>query len=97
MDHYKNLSLENLPNEEWRDIPGYQGVFEVSNYGRVKIVSRKYTRSDGIVNKVREKIKHQTLDRRGYPRSNFFINGTNKSESVHRFVAIAFLPNPANK
>ena len=28
--------LDNLPNEEWRDIQGYEGNYMVSNYGRVK-------------------------------------------------------------
>jgi hypothetical protein len=35
-----NLSLENLPGEAWKDVPGLDGVAELSNYGRVKTVRR---------------------------------------------------------
>lgn len=33
---YKNLSLEDLPGEVWRDVVGYEGLYQVSNLGRVK-------------------------------------------------------------
>ena len=36
MEIYQNLSLEDLPNEEWRDVVGYEGLYQVSNLGRVK-------------------------------------------------------------
>ena len=36
MEIYKNLSLEDLPNEEWRDVVGYEGLYQVSNMGRIK-------------------------------------------------------------
>ena len=38
---YKNLSLENLEGETWRAVVGYEGLYEVSSLGRVKIVKRK--------------------------------------------------------
>lgn len=41
MEIYKNLSLEDLPNEEWRDVVGYEGLYQVSNMGRVKSLKRK--------------------------------------------------------
>ena len=36
MEIYQNLSLEDLPNEVWKDIPNYEGLYQVSNLGRVK-------------------------------------------------------------
>lgn len=36
MKIYQNLSLENLPDEEWRDVVGYEGLYQVSNLGRIK-------------------------------------------------------------
>ena len=36
MEIYENLSVESLPNEEWRDIVGYEGLYQISNMGRVK-------------------------------------------------------------
>ncbi|MCB0541762.1 MAG: hypothetical protein KDE33_29945, partial [Bacteroidetes bacterium] len=38
------LNLEDLPNEEWRDIPGYDGIYQCSNYGRIKSLRREYKR-----------------------------------------------------
>ncbi len=32
----KNLSLENMEGEEWTDVIGYDGIYSVSNYGRIK-------------------------------------------------------------
>ena len=35
MEIYENLSVESLPNEEWRDIIGYEGKYKISNRGRL--------------------------------------------------------------
>jgi hypothetical protein len=40
-EHYKNLSLKDIPGEEWRDIEGFEGFYQVSNKGRVKSLERK--------------------------------------------------------
>lgn len=36
---WKNTSLDDLPNEEWRDVAGYEGRYIVSNLGRIKALS----------------------------------------------------------
>ena len=36
MEHYKNLSLENIEGEIWKDIPDYEGYYQASNLGRIK-------------------------------------------------------------
>jgi hypothetical protein len=38
---YQNLSLVNLPRERWKPVPDFEGSYEVSNYGRIRSVSRK--------------------------------------------------------
>ena len=40
MEIYENLSIESLPNEEWRDVVGWEGLYQVSNLGRVKSIRR---------------------------------------------------------
>ena len=35
MEIYKNLDLEDMENEIWKDVAGYEGLYEVSSYGRV--------------------------------------------------------------
>lgn len=68
--------------EIWRDIPGYEVSYQVSNQGRVKSLLRNR------VLKPRSRGK--------YFKVALFTNGKRKEESIHRLVALAFLPNPNN-
>ena len=78
--------------EIWRDIPGYEGKYLVSNYGRIK--SLKWS---GIYGKHPEGyIRKQRTDAFGYKYIMLCTNGENKRMSVHRAVAMAFIPNPDN-
>lgn len=77
--------------EIWRDIEGYEGLYQVSNIGRVKSLmfrNNKYSIS-------REKIMACTI-RSGYYVLVLRKNKERKSEQVHRLVAKAFIPNPNN-
>ena len=47
MEIYENLSIESLPNEEWRDIVGWEGLYQVSNLGRVKSLTMRIVYKDG--------------------------------------------------
>ena len=67
--------------EEFRDIPGYEGMYEVSNLGRI--------RRNG-------KILKPSKSNWGYLKLVLFKNGTRKTVLVHRLVAYAFIPNPQN-
>lgn len=69
--------------EIWKDIEGYEGLYQVSNLGRVKGLKR-----GGI-------IKPQ-LSHRGYYRVGLYKNRKYHAATVHRLVAIAFVPNPYN-
>ena len=71
--------------EEWRDIEGYEGLYQVSNYGRVK--SLKHL--DELVLKPSKK-------RNGYLGVVLCENGNTHSFGVHRLVAEVFIPNPQN-
>ena len=79
----KNLTME---KEIWKDIKGYEGLYQVSNLGRVKSLY------DGRYNKFREKIMKAHYNQKGY----LIISLKNKSFLVHRLVAQAFIPNPNN-
>ena len=66
--------------EVWKPIKGYEGIYEVSSLGRVRKLAT------GV-------ILHQR-NRGGYRQVALRKDGVGKSESVHRLVAKAFLPNP---
>ena len=80
--------------EIWKDIKGYEGLYQVSNLGRVK--------SFNYMNTGKEKIKTLTLQKKhpmkqgGYLQTTLYKNKQTKTVVVHRLVAEAFIPNPDN-
>jgi len=83
--------------EEWKAIEGYEGLYEVSNLGRVKsLVSwngHRYINRKKILNPYKQQAS------KNYYRSVVKLNkdGKKKDFKVHRIVAKAFIPNPQNK
>ena len=69
--------------EIWKDIKGFEGLYQVSNMGRVKSVRKNII------------LKNQ-IARKGYERVILCINNSPKNYFVHRLVANAFIPNPDN-
>lgn len=85
-----------LPYEIWRDIKGYEGLYQVSNLGRVKSLER-YVKGIYGLRKVQQKIISITRIRtNGYMQVHLTKNGIAKTYQVHRLVAEAFIPNPHN-
>lgn len=78
-------------NEEWRDVGGYEGLYQVSNLGRVKSLEKMR----GAFPQ-KEMIKKQFYSN-GYLRCQLHKNGKSRKIFVHRLVAEAFIPNPNNK
>ena len=81
-------------NEIWKPIKGFEGLYEVSNLGRIKALKRKKNCNKGW-GWVKEHIMKQTTANSEYYR----VPLTNKEHIkkyylVHRLVAIAFIPNP---
>lgn len=70
--------------ENWKDIEGYEGVYQVSNLGRVKRVNSHRVLKAG---------KHTG----GYLKVNLSKNGSKSTKTIHRLVAQAFIPNSENK
>lgn len=86
-----------MEQEIWRDIVGFEGSYQVSNFGRVKSVNRFVTYINGRVHIVEEKILKLRHTRRGY--AHICLVDANKkkyNKSVHRLVAQAFIPNLNN-
>ena len=76
--------------EKWKDIQEYEGLYQISNYGRVKSLR------DNKGN-YREKIIKSRPSKNGYIIINLSKNGKAKTFKIHRLVAIHFIPNPENK
>ena len=81
-----NVIEHTLKQEEWKPIPGYEGLYEISNYGRV----RSYKRSS------KGKILSPCKDGSGYLFVILCKDGKTKLRRMHRLVAEAFIPNPNN-
>lgn len=79
-------------NEEWRDVVGYEGYYQVSNLGRVKSLER----IDSNKHLVKERILKQSM-RGKYLKVELSRSGSPAIFSVHRLVAKAFSENKENK
>lgn len=77
--------------EIWKPIKGFDGRYEVSNYGRVRSYARNLT-----TKKVPYAIS-QSMTRRGYKHVLLMKGGKCLYPNVHRLVAETFVPNPENK
>ena len=82
--------------EEWKSIPGYEGLYEVSSYGRVKSLEISYIRKNGIMDQKSEMILSPKNNGTGYFTVCLYKNKIHKYYLIHRLVAEAFLPNPDN-
>lgn len=90
MEYYKNLSLEPIKyfcefdliwkTEEWKDVPNYEGKYQVSDLGRLKCFRKnKYY------------YLKQRFNQQGYLRTTIHFKGIRKTKSIHKLVAISFL------
>ena len=77
-----------MTKENWKDIEGYEGIYQVSDRGRVKSLNYNHTGKEKILKtrKVKERYLHVCL----------WKDGEYKFCFVHRLVAQAFIPNPKN-
>jgi hypothetical protein len=80
-------SLENLEGEDWMDCLGYDGIYSISNYGRIKS-ERRY---DSAGRLIKEKILKQTISAKGIPSVKFSVNGVATTKEPLRLVGECFL------
>ena len=83
--------------EVWVDIKGYEGLYQISNLGRVRSLDRKVKRKNNSTHILKGKINKNTKSKKGYLFTRLRdTDGNIKTMFIHRLVAIAFIPNPDN-
>ena len=86
-----------MNDEEWKDIPGYEGLYQASNLGRIKSIDR-YVKGhnwnkEKILQLKKGKILSPAIDTYGYYIVGLSKNNKLKSIRVHRLIAETFIPN----
>lgn len=92
---HKNLQLEDLPNEKWIDALGFDGVYEVSNLGRIKSLGR-WVANGKSERWVKERIRKQVLCPDGRLTCPLSHNNIRTSINVSAFIFYSFNPNLQN-
>lgn len=95
-ENWKNRSLENITEEidgivykeRWRKVGGYEGLYMVSDFGRIKALGCKNHPVS---------IKRQRMPQNGYLLVSLWGDNKEKKKLVHRLVALAFIKNEQNK
>ena len=97
----KKVSTENLENEIWKPLKGYEGFYEVSTFGNIKSVERnmimKYRNGCDSHHLLKEKNIKPYTGKRGYNVVSLSKLGKVKKVTLHRLIAITFIPNSENK
>lgn len=75
--------------EIWKDIEGYEGLYQISNYGNLRSLKDKYGRKRILMRKVQKTQK-------GYLETRLYKNHKGKTLKIHILVAKTFIPNPHN-
>lgn len=78
-----------MKNEIWKDIKDYEGIYQVSNKGRIKSIGRN---TSNIC--LKTKILKESINQNGYIYYCLYKNGKHKRYKIHRLVAEAFILNP---
>lgn len=82
--------------ELWRDIQGYEGLYQVSNYGRVRSLERTIIDKNGRKMWFKGKILKYGKTKKGYLYVCLCNNGDTYCPYIHKLVAQEFIPNPNN-
>ena len=71
----------------WKDIPNYEGLYQINNFGEVRSINKK----NSYV------LLKSSPNNCGYQKIELYCNGKPKMFYIHRLVALVFIPNPHNK
>ena len=83
--------------EEWRQIKGFEGLYEISNLGNVRSLDRLCRMKNGKTRMHKGRTLKPGRDGGGYEFVVLRKDGLSLNRKIHRLVAEAFIPNPDNK
>lgn len=81
--------------EIWKDVPEYEGLYQVSNLGSVRSLTHTRRSSNGKTARANGKVI-KPLEQNGYLNIMLYKDGVRKRFRLHRLIASAFIPNPHN-
>ena len=77
--------------EKWKDIEGYEGIYQVSDGGRIRSVDRVVISKNGVKREVKGQLMKQSTSKYGYKVIILRKDGIKKNHRVHRLVAESFI------
>lgn len=83
--------------ETWKKINPYYGEYEISNLGRIRSMDRTYIDVKGRKKFWKGMILKTEIVKAGYEMISLYMNGKRRKKTIHRLVAMSFIPNPDNK
>lgn len=86
-----------MDKEIWKSVKGYEGIYEVSNFGNVKSLTRFRISKGGTLAHLQGRLMVQKTSKNGYKVAHLRSGGTSYYPSVHKLVAEAFILNKENK
>lgn len=87
-----------IMEEIWKDVHGYEGYYQVSNFGRIRSLDRDVVhRKTGGIKLMNGRFIKSSVKKNGYMNIILSKEGVTKNHHPHRLVAQSFIPNPENK
>lgn len=96
MTNQEFIESISLPNEEWRDVVGYDYEYKISSFGRLVSLHKRKVAKNGSIFIRKPKILKPYTNSLGYNVTSLQKGGRQKMVKLHRLVAEAFLENPQN-
>lgn len=91
IEYYKNHELANLPNEVWKDVLGYEGIYQASNLGRVKSLERDIAHPRHGTYRRKERILKPKVSHCGYIVGTIQVDKNRNCILWHELVMLAFV------
>jgi len=92
-ENNEHLNIKDVEKEIWKDVIGYEGLYQISNFGRVKSLGRETISKYGLKRTTKEKFLTTSLNNEGWLRVTLFKDNKRKYFVLGRLVAKHFLKN----